>query len=53
MDDLDLALLIYLEDEQSSDDERERADVSEIFKRRTTEGTYEILVRRHLQSNNY
>lgn len=51
MDDLDLALLIFLEDEQSSEDDTERLEASDIFKRRATEGAYEILVRRHLHYN--
>jgi hypothetical protein len=37
MDDLDLALLIFLEDEQSSEDDTERLEASCIFKRRATE----------------
>lgn len=51
MDDLDLALLIYLEDEESSNDETEYPEIDNIFKRRNKEGVYEILVRRHLYSN--
>jgi hypothetical protein len=34
MDDLVLALLIFLEDEQSSEDDSERLKASDIFKRR-------------------
>jgi hypothetical protein len=37
MNDLDLALLIFLEDEQSSEDETERWQASDVFKRRATE----------------
>ena len=51
MDDLDLALLIFLEDEESSEDEKKRLEASDIFKRRATEGAYEILVCRHLHCN--
>lgn len=51
MDDLDLALFIFLEDEESSEDDMERSEARAIFKRRTTEGAYEILVRRHLSGN--
>jgi hypothetical protein len=48
---LDLELLIFLEDEQSSEDNTECLEASDIFKRRATEGAYEILVRRHLHCN--
>lgn len=51
MDDLDLALLVYLEDEQSSEDENNRMEESDLYKSRTTEGVFEILVRRHLYCN--
>ncbi|GFR02965.1 hypothetical protein TNCT_140601 [Trichonephila clavata] len=44
MDDLDVALLIYFEDEQSSEEE------NKLFKNRSSEGAFEILVR-HLNWN--
>ncbi|GFT41505.1 hypothetical protein TNCV_3942651 [Trichonephila clavipes] len=50
MDDLDVALLLYLEDEQSS--EENRSEESELFKNRSSEGAFQILVRRHLHCNN-
>ncbi|GFY75704.1 hypothetical protein TNIN_369651 [Trichonephila inaurata madagascariensis] len=40
MDDLDVALVMYLEDEQSSEE-------SELFKNRSSEGVFQILVRCH------
>ncbi|GFU22943.1 uncharacterized protein TNCV_3946281 [Trichonephila clavipes] len=49
MDDLDVALLLYLEDEQSS--EENRSEESELFKNRSSEGTFQILVCRHLHCN--
>ncbi|XP_063912685.1 uncharacterized protein LOC135129463 [Zophobas morio] len=51
MDDLDLALLIVLEDEESSEEESKRSKESDIFKNRATEGAYEILICRHLHCN--
>lgn len=51
MDDLDLALLIYLEDDLSSEEENSRIAEDDLFKFRDTEGAFEILVRRHLLSN--
>ena len=48
MDDLDTALLIYLEDEASED---ERLEESELFKCRSTEGAFSILVARRLHCN--
>ncbi|GFY59155.1 DDE Tnp4 domain-containing protein [Trichonephila inaurata madagascariensis] len=50
MDDLDVALVMYLEDEQSSEEES-RSEESELFKNRSSEGAFEILVRRHLHCN--
>ncbi|GFY37600.1 hypothetical protein TNIN_414991 [Trichonephila inaurata madagascariensis] len=44
MDDLDVALVMSLEDEQSSEE-------SELFKNRSSEGAFQILVRRHLHCN--
>ena len=49
MDDIDGALLICMEDEESSDDDR--TEESEIFKRRSTEGAFQILVVRRLHCN--
>lgn len=51
MDDLDLAMIIFLEGECSSEEETKRSEESEIFKKRKTEGVYEILICRHLQTN--
>ncbi|XP_063585209.1 uncharacterized protein LOC134762594 [Penaeus indicus] len=48
MDDLDTALLIYLEDESSED---ERLEESQLFKCRSTEGAFSILVVRRLHCN--
>ena len=42
MDDVDKALLICLEDEESSDEERSKE--SDIFKSRCEEGAFQILV---------
>ncbi|GFY66948.1 hypothetical protein TNIN_437641 [Trichonephila inaurata madagascariensis] len=50
MDDLDVALVMYLEDEQSSE-EGSRSEESELFKNRSSEGAFQILVRRHLHCN--
>ncbi|GFY29166.1 hypothetical protein TNCV_4722941 [Trichonephila clavipes] len=50
MDDLDVALLLYLEDEQSSEEEN-RSEESELFKNRSSEGAFQILVCRHLHCN--
>ncbi|GFX07295.1 protein ALP1-like [Trichonephila clavipes] len=50
MDDLDVALLLYLEDEQSSSEEN-RSEESELFKNRSSEGAFQILVCRHLHCN--
>lgn len=50
MDDLDIAMLICLEDEESSDDETCREE-GELFKSRATEGAFQILVCCHLQCN--
>ncbi|GFY76658.1 DDE Tnp4 domain-containing protein [Trichonephila inaurata madagascariensis] len=50
MDELDVALIIYLEDEQSSEEES-RSEESELFKNRSSEGAFQILVRRHLHCN--
>ncbi|GFT37006.1 hypothetical protein TNCV_175261 [Trichonephila clavipes] len=49
MDDLDVALLLYLEDEQSS--EENRSEESELFKNRSSEGAFQILVCHHLHCN--
>ena len=51
MDDLDLATIIFLEDEESSEDENFRSKESEMFKSRYEEGAFFNLVRRHLYSN--
>lgn len=51
MDDLDLAIIIYLEDELSSEEENSRMKEDDLFKARGTEGSFEILVSRHLKSN--
>lgn len=53
MDNFDLALVIFLEDEESSssDEETKRSQESEMFKKRKSEGVYEILIRRHLQAS--
>jgi hypothetical protein len=40
-----------LEDKESSEHDTERLEASDIFKRRATDGAYEILVRRHLHCN--
>ncbi|GFU65351.1 uncharacterized protein TNCV_2836611 [Trichonephila clavipes] len=50
MDDLDVALLLYLEDEQSSSEEN-HSEESELFKNRSSEGVFQILVCRHLHCN--
>lgn len=51
MDELDLAILVYLEDEESSEDENHRLEESALFKNRVTEGAFQILVCRHLHFN--
>ncbi|GFY40447.1 hypothetical protein TNIN_189431 [Trichonephila inaurata madagascariensis] len=48
MDDLDVALVMYLEDEHSS--EESRSEESKLFKNRS-EGAFQILVRLHLHGN--
>ncbi|GFR25047.1 uncharacterized protein TNCT_432971 [Trichonephila clavata] len=50
MDDLDVALITYLEDEQSSEEES-RSEESELFKNRSSEGAFQILVHSHLHCN--
>ncbi|KAK9738866.1 hypothetical protein QE152_g9459 [Popillia japonica] len=50
MDDLDLAILIGLEDEESSEEETRRQE-SDIYRTQETEGAYEILIIRHLVPN--
>ncbi|GFR15942.1 DDE Tnp4 domain-containing protein [Trichonephila clavata] len=50
MDDLDVALIMYLEDEQSSEEES-RSEESELFTNRPSEGYFQILVRSHLHCN--
>ncbi|GFV81209.1 uncharacterized protein TNCV_4772371 [Trichonephila clavipes] len=50
MDDLDVALILYLEDKQSSSEEN-LSEESELFKNRSSEGAFQILVRRHLHCN--
>ncbi|KAJ3621671.1 hypothetical protein MTP99_003780 [Tenebrio molitor] len=50
MDDLDLAILVCLEDEGSSEEET-RGQECDIYKRRETKGAYEILIVRHLVPN--
>ncbi|GFW90579.1 uncharacterized protein TNCV_566171 [Trichonephila clavipes] len=44
MDDLDVALILYLEDEQSSSEES-RSEESELFKNMSSEGAFQILYR--------
>lgn len=44
MDDVEVALLILLEDEESSEDEVQRKSESELFRKRADEGAYKILV---------
>lgn len=51
MDNQTLALLIFLEDEESSEEENYRKKESEIYRSRNEEGAFEILVRRHLYCN--
>lgn len=51
MNSTDLALAIFLEDEESSSEDEKRRSTSDLFKHRSTEGTFEILVCRHLQTN--
>ncbi|GFR15264.1 hypothetical protein TNCT_82001 [Trichonephila clavata] len=43
MDELDIALIMYLEDEQLSEEES-RSEESELFKNRPSEGAFQILV---------
>ncbi|GFY43770.1 hypothetical protein TNIN_192621 [Trichonephila inaurata madagascariensis] len=50
MGDLDVALVMYLEDEQSSEEES-RSEESELFKNRSSAGAFQILVHRHFQCN--
>ncbi|GFU02559.1 DDE Tnp4 domain-containing protein [Trichonephila clavipes] len=45
-----VALLLYLEDEQSSEEEN-RSEESELFQNRSSEGAFQILVCRHLPCN--
>ncbi|GFU65439.1 hypothetical protein TNCV_633621 [Trichonephila clavipes] len=51
VDRVDVALLLYLEDEQSSEEEENRSEESELFKNRSSEGAFQILVCRHLHCN--
>jgi len=51
MDNLDIALLVYLNDEESSKDEKNRLEESVMFKNHDTEGAFQILVRHHLHFN--
>lgn len=52
MDDLDVTLLVYWEDEESSEDEeKDRLDESGMFKNRITGCAFQILTRRHLHCN--
>lgn len=52
MDDFDLAMIVFLEaEESSSEEEAKRSKECEIFKKRRSEGVYEILICRHLQTN--
>ncbi|GFQ77872.1 hypothetical protein TNCT_450521 [Trichonephila clavata] len=51
MDELDVEFLIYLEDEQSSEEESNRSEENELFKNRSSDGAFEILVRLHLHYN--
>ncbi|VVC46182.1 Hypothetical protein CINCED_3A008225 [Cinara cedri] len=51
MDDLEIASLIYLDDEESSEDKKNHLEESVMFKKRKTEGLFQILVRRHLHCN--
>ena len=48
---LDIALLVFLEDEESSEEENRRSEENVMFKNRATEGAFRILVRRHLNCN--
>lgn len=50
MDDLDVALVIFLEAEESSEEETRKSEC-ELFKNRRKEGAYEVLVCRHLFNN--
>jgi len=47
MDNLDVALLVYLNDVEPPEDEKSRLEESVMFKNRHTEGVFQILVRRH------
>ncbi|KAF5284022.1 hypothetical protein FQA39_LY17155 [Lamprigera yunnana] len=51
MESVDVALLIILEDEISSEEEKERSGESEIFKKPKTERAYKIFECRHLHNN--
>lgn len=50
MDDLDVALLVVLNGEESEEDIHRRSE-SDLFKKRTAEGAYQILICRHLYTN--
>ncbi|KAF5277456.1 hypothetical protein FQR65_LT15986 [Abscondita terminalis] len=50
MDDLDVALLVVLNGEESEEEIHRRSE-SHLFKKRTTEGAYKILICLHLYSN--
>lgn len=52
MDDLDIALLVFIEDEESEEEsDVSRESESNLFKKRTEEGAYQILICRHLHKN--
>nr|CAH7738997.1 unnamed protein product [Callosobruchus chinensis] len=50
MDDLDVALLVVL-DGEDSEEEKHRRSESDLFKKRSIEGAYQILICRHLYTN--
>ena len=50
MDDLDLGLLMFLEDQTSAMEDSEHRKISDIFRNLET-GAYEISVCRHLNCN--
>jgi hypothetical protein len=50
-DEPDIALLIYTEDEESSENENHRLEYYVLFKIRAAEGVFLILVRRHVHRN--
>ncbi|GFY44913.1 hypothetical protein TNIN_262661 [Trichonephila inaurata madagascariensis] len=50
MEELDVALIMHLEDEQSSE-EQNRSEEKELLKNWSSEGAFQILVLRHLHCN--